>query len=383
MRILVVTYEFPPIGGGGGHAAREICRGLVCHGHEVHVLTAHWKGLPHQEIQDGVHIRRFSSGRTSPYQAGLLTMSGYVLAGLAGGAGYTRSWRPDLIHVHFAVPSGPVAWGLARLASVPYVLTAHLGDVPGGVPEKTGRWFRWIYPFTPPIWRGAARVVAVSEFTRQLALKHYPRDIQVIPNGIDLAHLPAEKIEPGKPPMIVFAARFMAQKNPVLFVRALALLKDLDWRCVMMGDGLLRPDIEREIMDQGLAERFMLPGWVTPEEVVERFSKADILFMPSRSEGLPVVGVKALALGLAIVASRVGGFLDLVEDGKNGYLIDSPDDLQGFASVLRALLSSEECLGKFRKASRQKAREFDAEHVVAAYEALFLEVLRSQPRVVK
>jgi glycosyltransferase involved in cell wall biosynthesis len=375
MRILVVTYEFPPIGGGGGHAAREICRGLARRGHDVHVLTAHWKGLPHQETRDGVHIRRFSSGRTSPYQAGFLTMSGFVVAGLAGGASYVRSWRPDLIHVHFAVPSGPVAWGLSRLTGKPYVLTAHLGDVPGGVPEKTGRWFRWIYPLTPPIWRDAARVVAVSEFTRQLALQHYPLDIQVIPNGIDRCHLPLGEIKPGKPPLIVFAGRFMVQKNPLLFVRTLARLKDLDWRCVMMGDGPLRLDIEREIKDQGLDERFTLPGWVTPEEVVECFSKADILFMPSRSEGLPVVGVKALALGLAIVASRVGGFLDLVEDGVNGYLIESPEDLEGFASALRELISSGERLGDFRRASCQKAQEFDAEHVVTAYEGLFMDVL--------
>ena len=64
-----------------------------------------------------------------------------------------REWKPDLIHVHFAVPAGALAWILRRLTGIPYVLTAHLGDVPGGVPEKTGRWFRWIYPFTPPIWK--------------------------------------------------------------------------------------------------------------------------------------------------------------------------------------------------------------------------------------
>ena len=66
---------------------------------------------------------------------------------------------------------------------VPYVLTAHLGDIPGASPEKTKKWFQYIQPFTPPIWKNAARVIAVSEFSRTMALKSYNVPIDVIPNG--------------------------------------------------------------------------------------------------------------------------------------------------------------------------------------------------------
>ena len=66
----------------------------------------------------------------------------------------------------------------------PIYLTAHLGDVPGGVPEKTDKWFRWVAPFIPPIWNRAKRVAAVSIFTKNLALQRYPVPIQVIPNGV-------------------------------------------------------------------------------------------------------------------------------------------------------------------------------------------------------
>jgi glycosyltransferase involved in cell wall biosynthesis len=301
-------------------------------------------------------------------------MGGYVLAGISAALRLVRAWQPQVVHAHFAVPTGVVAWSMMRATGVPYVLTAHLGDVPGGVPEKTGKWFRWFYPFTPPIWRDAAQVVAVSEHTRTLALEHYPStDIQVIPNGVDLQALTPQEPCPGQPPRLVFAGRFVAQKAPLQVIRALTGLRDLPWTCTMLGDGPLRPEVERLIAASGLQDRVRLPGWVDPEEVVEEFRRSDLLFMPSLSEGLPVVGVQALALGLAVVASRVGGFSELVDDGENGYL-HAPDDLNGFTGSLRTLIEDAAQLGRFRARSRARAAGFDLCAVGQAYEALFKRV---------
>jgi glycosyltransferase involved in cell wall biosynthesis len=147
----------------------------------------------------------------------------------------------------------------------------------------------------------------------------------------------------------------------------------------MMGDGPLRPEVERAIQSAGLQERFTLPGWVSPEEVLEGFRNADILFMPSLSEGLPVVGVRALALGLAVVAGRVGGFLDLVDVGENGFLID-PENPDGYVQALQELLTSPTRLQAFRCASRRKAQQFDVEQVIEAYETLFRSVLDERNR---
>ena len=140
----------------------------------------------------------------------------------------------------------------------------------------------------------------------------------------------------------------MAQKNPIQIVRTLAELTELPWQCVMLGDGPLMPNVEQEIIEKGLQERFTLPGWVTPEEVLAWFDKSDILFMPSLSEGLPVVGVQALAKGLAFVVSKIGGFVDLVDEGQNGFLIDGRQ-LPGFSIALQQLLSHKGDLDDFEK----------------------------------
>jgi glycosyltransferase involved in cell wall biosynthesis len=277
--------------------------------------------------------------------------------------------RPHIIHTHFAVPSGALAWALSVLTRTPYILTVHLGDVPGGVPEKTGKWFRWIMPFTHPIWRRAKKIIAVSEHTRQLALKHYAVDIQVIPNGADVKLLAPSNMQVNAPPQLVFAGRFMPQKNLFAVIQTLALLKDLNWHCAMLGDGPLFDDVKRAIEKEGMTQRFDLPGWVTPEVVLERFAQSDILFMPSLSEGLPVVGVQALASGLAMVVSKIGGFLDLVTSEKNGYLINV-QDIPAFAGALRVLISQPEALFNFRLASLEKAGEFDIQKVVDQYHAV-------------
>ncbi len=374
MRILVLNHEFPPIGGGGGRAAEDICRELSKRGYEIQVLTSHIKGLPQEEERDGYQVFRLPSFRTQPYKANLLSMAAYVLAGLWNGRRLIYNFKPELIHAHFAVPAGALAWALSRITGIPYVLTVHLGDVPGGVPEKTGGWFRWIYPFTRAIWRDANRIVAVSEFTRQIALKKYDVKIQVIPNGVDLGTLKPNRILLNEPPQIVFAGRFMAQKNPLQLVQTLNGLKKLNWQCVMIGDGPLMQDVRRTVAESDLGDRFQFTGWIDPQDVLNWFDKSDILFMPSRSEGLPVVGVQALAKGLAIVASRVGGFVDLVDNNKNGYLIPQ-EDTGAFSTALLDLLSDSNRLLSFRNASLEKAKYFEINQVVKEYENLFRSVL--------
>ncbi|MBL8092006.1 MAG: glycosyltransferase family 4 protein [Anaerolineales bacterium] len=369
MKILVIIYEFPPIGGGGGRAAYDICKALASRGYDVTVLTAHMKGLPKKETQDGIHLVRVPSLRTEPFVASFWTMLAFILVGFWAGLSLILFHRPHVIHTHFAVPSGALAWMLSLITGVPYILTAHLGDVPGGVPEKTGSWFRWLEPFTKPIWKRAKKVVAVSEFTRQLALKHYDVNIRVIPNGADVLQLIPNPLEVNQPPRLIFAGRFVTQKNPIAIVRILSQIKHLDWTCAMLGDGPIFNEVKQEIKKHDMQTRFYLSGWITPQDVIKEFSKSDILFMPSLSEGLPVVGVQALAKGLTIVASDIGGFLDLVDHEKNGYLIKVQNE-EVFVERLKNLISNPTQLKKFREASLEKAKQFDIEKIANEYEQM-------------
>jgi len=380
MRILVLVHEFPPVGGGGGRVAEDICRELSKRGHQINVITSHIRGLPHEEDRDGFHIIRLPSFREQPYRASFLSMLVYVLTGLYAGLRLIRRWRPDIIHVHFAVPAGALAWALSKLTGILFMLTTHLGDIPGGVSEKTNEWFRFVFPLTPPIWKDASRVTAVSNYTRTLAKKHYRVDIDIIYNGIDLTLLNHGDLQLHTPPRIIFAGRFMEQKNPLQVANVLAKLKYLEWECAMLGDGPLLDGVKKIVTEHGMENRFTFPGWVTPQEVLDWFGKSDILFLPSLSEGLPVVGVQALVKGLAIVASRVGGFVDLVEEGRNGYLV-SPHDEESMINALRILLTDHVILSKARKRSQEIANRFNLLNIVDSYEGFMENITNFQKKV--
>jgi glycosyltransferase involved in cell wall biosynthesis len=306
-------------------------------------------------------------------------MLGFIVGAFFPAISKVRKWKPDIIHVHFAVPTGVLARIISKISGVPYLLTAHLGDVPGGVPEKTDRWFRLIYPFTHAIWKDADRVVAVSDFTRDLALKHYDVPIEVIPNGVRLPNerLHHERVRPeevrvGTPPRIIFAGRFQPQKNLTSLVQTLGKVRDLEWECKLIGDGPEKLIIEETIAEHELGDRIDLPGWVHTNVVWRELGQSDILAMPSLSEGLPVVGVHALGQGLAIVANKAGGLTDLVEDGVNGRLCEIGDE-QCFEEALKWCLEDHRRLKQLKKSSLEKARNFDIENVADAYEELFLD----------
>jgi glycosyltransferase involved in cell wall biosynthesis len=371
MKILVLNYEFPPIGGGGGQAAADLCRALANRGHLIRVITSLGPGVEKFETQQGYRIQRVNVGRRTAARASFLSMLRYLLAGFIPAYRQIRSWAPDVIHVHFAVPTGVLAWVLHRLTGTPYLLTVHLGDVPGGVPQKTGKWFRWVLPFTPPIWRRAGRVVAVSEYTRHLATTHYDVPIDVIPNGVPLKQ--GLRVQVQSPPQFLFAGRFQPQKNLHFLVDALGEVRDLEWRCVLVGDGPQRQSVQNRVRENGLESRINFTGWISPQEVDDLMARSDILVMPSLSEGLPVVGVQALANGLALVVNQAGGLSELVNDGINGRSCLVGDE-SCFIQALRWCLSDRERLMKMKSSSLEEAKAFDIERITDLYESKLHEV---------
>ncbi len=366
MRILTLNYEHPPLGGGGGRLSAKVAAGLVRRGHAVRILTGGMSHLPKEVLEEGVEVRRLRSFRRREDTCSVPEMAAWVARAIPSAIAEVRRWKPDVIHAHFAVPTGAVAWAAHKATGIPYVLTAHLGDVPGGVPEQTGDLFRWVKPFTEPIWREASETTAVSSFVAGLAREAYGISPQVILNGMILPD--RREIAPAEVPGLLFVGRMSVQKDPVTVVRALALLKDLPWSCVMIGEGPLMPSVREEISRSGLEGRIELRGWVSSEGVSAAMHEAAILLMPSLSEGLPMVAVEALANGLAIAGSRIGGLADVAIGGENAFLFDLTEGASGLAAALRIPLESADALERARRASSAMASRFDLEHSLDAYE---------------
>ncbi len=376
LRVLCLNYEYPPVGGGGGRAATQINAGLVARGHQVRVQTAGLSHLPTHETVDGVEIHRTRSFRQREDTCTVPEMALFLVTSFLPTLRHVREWRPDVIHVHFAVPTGALALAVHLLTRVPYVLTAHLGDVPGGVPQQTAGLFRLVQPFTVPIWKQAAAITAVSTFVADLAEAAYHRRPQVIPNGLRLS--PRPTIEVHNPVRIQLVGRLSEQKNPLLALAALAQLAEKNWTLEVIGDGPLRQNFDAAASKFCIRDQVTMSGWLGADEVAARMATADILLITSHTEGLPMAALEALNHGLAIVSTRIGGVADVVEDGVNGTLAEP--NPSAIAAALRPYLEAPAILHQARQASSDKAKAFDLPNIVTAYEKTLEATQREAPQ---
>ena len=375
LRILVLNYEYPPLGGGGGSFAAALCGQLAKMGHSIRVVTGYYRGLPRVEIRDGVTIYRPRSWRRHQHTCGVGEMGLFLLTGLFPALRQTLTWRPHLLQAHFAVPTGVLSWVIHRLTGVPYVLSAQLGDVPGGVPDQTDHLFTWLKPFTVPIWQAAAQVTVPSCHIQALAQSSYPGvSLEVVHNGIDLTGQGLSPLAAHQPVRLIFAGRFSPQKNLLCLIKALQQVKDLGWRLELVGDGPEMPLIREQVNLAGLAPRVDFHGWVAPAKVAAIMSQGDILVLPSLAEGLPLVGVQALVAGLAILGSDIGGVAEVVRSGLNGFLCPA-NDSGGFAGALRVMLTTDGLLPKMKAASRSLAEAFAIPNIAVQFEGIFQRVV--------
>ncbi len=371
MKILTLCYEYPPLGGGAGRAAKSVAEGLAARGHEVRFQTGGMPHLPKFERIGGVEVHRTKSFRKREEACSVFEMGLFVLTNFLPTLRHLRMWKPDIIHAHLAVPTGALAFAASRISGVPYVITAHLGDVPGAVPEQTDHLFRRLGPFIRPIWKHAARISAVSEFVRQLAERAYGREIVTIFNPVDLQNIPLAPIRVHQPPHLIAVGRFNPQKNFVFLIETLATLAELDWRLTIAGDGADMEAVSAAVARHGLEKRVSLPGWRDAAEIEKLLSGADIFLMPSTVEGLPVAAIEALKHGLALIGSDIGGLHDVIDEGVNGLLFPV-GDAACFATSVRTLLGDPANVLRMKNASCDKVWQFDRQKIAAQYEQLLL-----------
>ena len=130
MRILVINYEYPPIGGGGGFVTRDIIEEIIKKGHRVTIITSHYKGLAKQECVNGVDIIRVSVlFRNKIEVANMPSMFCYVPFSIIKSLSKFGRKTFDIINTHFAVPSGPAGYILSKYFDIPNVLSLHGGDI--------------------------------------------------------------------------------------------------------------------------------------------------------------------------------------------------------------------------------------------------------------
>ncbi|UWQ23107.1 glycosyltransferase [Jannaschia sp. W003] len=195
---------------------------------------------------------------------------------------------------------------------------------------------------------GAAFVACISRFAlERVEADVRPKDrsrLEVVRCGIDLAELPAlgpARDRGGEGTHVVFVGRMTGVKGAAVLLQAAARLTDRHprLRLTLAGDGPERPTLEALSRDLGLAGRVRFAGFLSGHEVADLLATGDVLALPSHAEGVPVVLMEAMATALPVVATRVAGISELVEDGRSGILVP-PGDPEALTGALDRILGA-------------------------------------------
>ena len=279
------------------------------------------------------------------------------------------------LHAHFASLPAVTAMFAARLAGIPFSFTAHAKDI--YLKSNSRRLLRTLI-------LQAESVVTVSEFNRRyLAELAGPvpaaNGIVRIYNGVDLDRFrPATLSEASGAPLILAIGRLVEKKGFADLVEACGILRDrgVSFACQIVGAGSLRDDLERRIAAKKLEPLLRLAGPVPGGELARRLPKAAVLAVPCRvgedgnQDGLPTVILEAMASGVPVVATRVTGIPEAVEEGRTGRLL-APGNPEALAEALEELLTNPGLRRTMGASGRKRAEElFDQRRNVALLASL-------------
>ncbi len=373
MRIGITCY---PTYGGSGAVATELGLELARRGHDVHVIS-YDSPFRLSSYAERVVFHEVDVSATYP----LFKFFPYSLALAAKQHEVAVTERLDVMHVHYAIPHATTAFLAKQMLGSEHALkvvtTLHGTDITLVGQEQS------FFTITKFSIEQSDAITAVSEYLRDETYRAFGCDgcgIEVIPNFVNQRdyHPPADESDrrrfaPAGTRVVMHVSNFREVKRVPDVVRVFARIRAvMPAVLVLIGDGPQRPDAEAEADRLGVRADVRSLGKL--DSVAELLRSADLFLLPSETESFGLAALEAMACGVPVVGSRIGGLPEVVDDGKSGTLatVGSVDEM---AEASIALLGDPRVLQRARECAVARAGIFSAERVVPRYEDLYERVL--------
>lgn len=382
MNILIINFEYPPLGGGGGVATEDIACELAKR-HTVHVLTTAFEELPREETKNGVTIHRIPVlGRLSLPTATLLSLLTFAPMALIRGIKIMREVPFDVIYTQFVIPSGLPAAALSRMFSIPFVLTFIGGDVydpSKGISPHRHLLLRMIIRWIAS--RASARTAISNDTkTRTIELHGVRQAITVVPIGLRKkpGAVPVTRAELGFQEddiLCVSIGRLVPRKGYDVLLKAWKEVPNA--KLIIIGDGPLKSSLSALAQTYKLSDRVQFLGQVEEEKKLQILSVATMYVSAAQHEGFGIVFLEAMDAGLPIVAANDGGQRDFLQHGENAFLI-APHDPAGVSRAVTTLIQHPDIRKKMGKKNRQDVQEYYLGNTVSRIEDILVKTHESR-----
>jgi glycosyltransferase involved in cell wall biosynthesis len=378
----------------------ELLKRLKAAGHEVEVFTASYRGAPDQ-VFAGIPVHRFryfprrwenltheeaAPDRMKRSLLYRLMPACFVVAGMAAIWRLCRRTRYDVIHVHWPLPLALFGWAAQRARPARLATTFYGVEL---------RWVKGALPFLKGFLAWAARrsdrVIAISSYTAAELRELADVPIEIIPYTTSLPDVDSAPAGRDGTGPVLFVGRLVERKGVAYLIEAIARLDRASVgggggpRLEIVGDGPERPGLEALAQRLGVASRVAFRGKIPPDELQSSYARAAMCVLPSvldargDTEGLGVVLLEAMNHGTPVIASRVGGIPDIVEDGVSGLLVP-PGDADALAAAVRRVRDDPALARRLGEAGRRRLREqFSWPTIVQRWLDLYTELV-TRPR---
>jgi glycosyltransferase involved in cell wall biosynthesis len=368
---LHIVHEYPPIVGGAGVFARFVADTLSGD-LPIVVITANTNNKT--EEQDTANQRIIRLGipfrKEAYHYATAASLAVFLIRAVVSGWREGRRTKPKLIHAFHVFPAGVAAIFLSRILGVDCLVTgigAELYDPSRKTAMYSRAWYRWLISAVLK----RANLSAISTDIAERMKEYYPpAEVAIFPPGIPCPPVLAGRSESRKdnkgPLRLVSVCRLAPRKGLDLVMRSIALLRDLDIRYSLVGDGIEREALENQANELGIRDRVTFHGFVDDAEKWRILAASDVFVLPSLHEGFGIAYLEAMAVGLAVIAMNFGGQTDFIRNSINGILLNGRT-AEELADALHCIYRDRVMAERMGEAAKETAKAYFPDAIRTTY----------------
>jgi L-malate glycosyltransferase len=375
MKILMLNYEFPPIGGGAGKAHLAIIRQYARRNDIlVDVVTSGPKpGAYVEKISDNITIYKVGVHKKNLHFWRKIEVIEWIINARQAYHKLLNDNKYELVHAFFGLPTG---WLCYRTANkIPYIISLRGSDVPGGN-VRLQLEYKLFGPLLKRIWTKSSGLAACSEGLKTRALGFLSTaNIDVIPNGVDLDRFyPVSGGELSGKLKLVTVGRLSATKRIEMLIGAVEILskKGIDVCLKIAGGGGMAKQLKAMVEKNKLTGIIKFSGRVGTDKMPDVYRQNNMFVSATMQEGMSNAMLEAMASGLPIITTRCEGVQELISD--NGIVVEE-DCAVALAEAIINLAENRQRYKAMCTAARRKAETFGWDKVATAYIDLYQRVL--------
>lgn len=334
MRILVLNYEYPPIGGGAAPVSRDISEEYKRCGDKIVVVSMSCGNLPYYSVESGVEVYRLNCKRKRKDVCTPIEQYNYIKTVRRFMKEHKELQRYDVCHTHFVIPTGQVAYEIKKKYGIPFIITAHGSDVEGHNKKIS---MKIMHVLLRHGWRrivdSASCVVLPSLYLKKRIENNYSKgNYCYIPNGIDYGFYRQLNNPEMKEKRILIMGRIQKFKNVQFVLEVIKIIRQetffYGWMVDIVGDGPYRAKIEKIIKDSGLSDVICMHGWIDNKsnQLNRILSRATIYISASKFENCPMSVIETTVAGCYPLISDIPAHRQMLEENYR-FSLDSYEDL--------------------------------------------------------